>query len=101
MTIHEHFAYALREVERACNLKPLAPCTFEGFQEWPHRYNVSKDGECYVHEDDCPACVGEPLALFTLTAPVGRYPKGTTLSGNTLKRLGFSLPSFKVPHGPA
>ena len=81
----------MREAERVCGLKPLAPCVFEGFQEWPHRYNVSKDGEGYVHEDDCPACVAEPIALFTLTAPVGRYPRGTTLSQATLRRMGFAI----------
>ena len=90
----EHFALALREAERVCGLKPCAPATFEGFQQWPHRYLFGAG-----HDPDCPGCTWPPLPLFTLTEPVDEYPRGTTLSATTLTELGFSLPNHRVTNG--
>jgi hypothetical protein len=78
MTIHDLIRFVKKggraqvAVDRLT--KPLAPAEFLGYQECPGR---------------------EPLALFCLTDDVPGHPLGSTVSGETLKALGFAIPSYR------
>ena len=76
----ESLATILRETERACGLKPLAPVTWCGLM-------TSFDGVA-------------PLRLWNLDEPVWLdgllHPIGDTVSEDTLRRNGWALPNRKV-----
>lgn len=64
--------------------RPMAPAVFIGWQE------------------GLPATDSHPgvptIALYNLTAAVGRHPVGSTVSGRTLERHGFRTPALTRPN---
>ena len=70
---------AIRETERVCGLKPLAPAVFIGMQECPDH---------------------DPLPLFSLTEAIPGHPLASTVSEPTLRQLGYAIPSYKKEGHP-
>jgi len=75
MTMLQHFAAAMRITEAACGLKPVIRARYEG-----HQFGEGCDG----------------LDLWTLLEPLPGHPVSSTVSSDTIKRAGFSLPNVKV-----